>query len=63
MPTYQIEEMENDSPVRLHVAVGVDARDALKRIVDRPVLPRQNQRHWYRVVDETRKEIYEFTYG
>jgi len=63
MPTYRIDEIQDDSLVTSHVATGDTAENAVRKITGRPLSSRALQAHWFRVVNEREGIVYEYSYA
>lgn len=62
MPTYYIDEIRNDQLVGSHIATGDSPEAALQKVTGRKVSTRALQEHWFRVVDEGKRSVSEFSY-
>jgi hypothetical protein len=61
MPRYQVEELYGEKVVSSQTVEAEEPIEALERVVGRPVLTRALQEHWFRVVDEEKNSVSEFS--
>ncbi|QKC98283.1 hypothetical protein [Mesorhizobium sp. NZP2298] len=61
MPTYQVEEFYGEKLVSSKTVQDDEPMKAAEQVVGGPVSPRALQEHWFRVVDERRSAVHEFS--
>lgn len=57
---YHIDEMQGDKLLALHIAHGTSALEAMNKVTAGPFVIRTVQAHWFRVVDQGRREVFKF---
>ncbi|PBB23939.1 MULTISPECIES: hypothetical protein [unclassified Mesorhizobium] len=57
---YHIDEMQGDEVVALHIAHGATALEAVSKVTTGPFVVRTVQAHWFRVVDQGRRDVFKF---
>ena len=57
---YHIDEMQGEKLLALHIAHGSTALEAMSKVTAGPFVIRTVQAHWFRVVDQGRREVFKF---
>jgi hypothetical protein len=52
--------MQGDELLALHIAHGTSALEAMNKVTAGPFVIRTVQAHWFRVVDQGRREVFKF---
>ncbi|RUU12959.1 hypothetical protein EOD23_05930 [Mesorhizobium sp. USDA-HM6] len=61
MPRYQVEEIYGEEIISSQTVEVEDPIKAVERVTGTPISPRAFQEHWFRVVDEEARSVYEFS--
>jgi len=61
MPRYKVEELYGDEVVASQTVEVEEPIKAAERVAGAPISPRTLQKHWFRVVDEEQRSIFEFS--
>jgi len=57
---YHIDEMQGEKLLALHIAHGTSALEAMNKVTAGPFVIRTVQAHWFRVVDQGRRDVFKF---